>query len=79
MKYASLIGPLLGIYYPLPFEDEEKNRLALNTSRLKNLWCRVYSEEEVNRQIKSFGGIKLPVSQASNLDYDSAAVLHNNP
>lgn len=68
MKYASLVGPLLGVYYPLPFEEEFKNREAMRTSRLKHLWHNIYSEAEVDAAIKEFGGIKLPICR---LDYDS--------
>ncbi len=72
--YASLMGPLLGVYYPLPFQQERKNRAALNTSRLKSLWCSVYSREEVERQVKQFGGYIMPDEFADKLDYDSFAV-----
>lgn len=73
-EYASLMGPLLGVYYPLPFESEGKNRIALNTSRLKGVWCSVYSREEVEMQIQQFGGVMLPDEFANRLDYDSFAV-----
>jgi hypothetical protein len=73
-QYASLMGPLLGLYYPLPFESEYKNRIALNTSRLKSLWCSVYSREQVEVQVKQYGGIILPDNFARKLDYDSHAV-----
>lgn len=69
--YASLIGPLLGCYYELPTEDPLKNRIAMQTSRLKNLWHHIYTEDEVNHQIEMFGGIKLPKLP---LDYDSTTV-----
>jgi hypothetical protein len=72
--YASLIGPLLGVYYPLPFTSQVQNRIALSTSRLKDLWCSVYPDFEVDLQIKQFGGLKLPETFAQWLDYDSDAV-----
>jgi len=72
--YASLIGPLNGIYYPLPFEDDTKNRIALNTSRLKSLWCSIYNEEETNTCILKYGGFKLPEFYANELDYDTYVV-----
>lgn len=74
MKYASLVGPLIGIYYPLPFDTELKNRLALSSSRLKLLWCSLYDEQQVDEAIREFGGIKLPASFARALDYDSFVV-----
>lgn len=76
--YASLIGPLLGLYYPLPqvFDDSpERQRLAMNSSRLAKLWHSVYSSDEVDRQIKEFGGLKLPDEFARRLDYDHHAVF----
>lgn len=44
--YASLAGPLIGVFYPLPFENELANRFALNNSKLKDLWCSVYSADQ---------------------------------
>ena len=73
-SYASLMGPLLGMYYPLPFDNEWQNRMALNTSRLSKLWCSVYTLEEVEQQIKLYGGFMLPDGFANKLDYDSHAV-----
>jgi hypothetical protein len=73
--YASLVGPLLGAYYPLPFEDENDNRVALNTSRLKSLWCSVYTYEQVIENVDRFGeGPILDDSFAEKLDYDSFVV-----
>ena len=74
--YASLIGPLLDIYYPLPFEDETRNRIALNTSKLGRLWCTIYTEEEVDDCIKNFGGIKLSEYYAERLDYNYDEVFN---
>lgn len=67
--YASLIGPLFGLYYPLPpdLENEELMRVALNTSRLKDLWCSIYTKEETERQIGKYGGLILPNAIAYNL------------
>jgi hypothetical protein len=73
-SYASLMGPMLGVYYPLPFDNELQNRAALNTSRLSKLWCSVYTRDEVERQIKDFGGLILPDEFAGRLDYDAFAV-----
>lgn len=72
--YASLVGPLLGVYYPLPFADDDTNRLALSTSRLRYLWCAVYSRAEVDEQIAQWGGILLGDEYARHLDYDSHVV-----
>jgi hypothetical protein len=75
-RYASLVGPLLGVYYPLPaFDSEVEERVALNTSRLSLVWCTIYNEEEVDRQMKQFpGSVKLPDRFAALLDYDSHEV-----
>lgn len=59
MMYASLTGPLVGLYFPLPSKSEEENRIALNQSKLQNLWCSIYTEKEVNEHIKKYGGQKL--------------------
>ena len=72
--YASLIGPLNGLYYPLPTEDEITARQMLNSSKLKMLWCSVYSKEDTEMYIERYGGSMLPDSFASQLDYDSFAV-----
>ena len=72
--YASLIGPLLGLYYPLPDEPETVQRTMLSTSRLKNLWCSIYPESIVDDTIIRFGGSKLPDKYAKKLDYDSFQV-----
>lgn len=58
--YASLTGPLLGVYYPLPNADETTCRLLLNESQLKSLWCGIYNENQVDEQIEEYGGVKLP-------------------
>jgi hypothetical protein len=73
--YASLVGPLLGVYYPLPLAfTNSQCRAALNTSRLRNLWHSVYTGAEVTKQIAQFGGVALAVSFADKLDYDSHIV-----
>lgn len=72
--YASLTGPLIGLYYPLPFDDERICRVALNTSKLAKLWCAVYTREQVDSAIAEFGGARLADKFAGNLDYDSHAV-----
>ncbi len=72
--YASLTGPLLGLYLPLPFSSEALNRVALNSSSMKRLWCSVYSEDQTTRCISEYGGTKLPDSFARKLDYDSGVV-----
>lgn len=59
--YASLTGPLLGLYFPIG-EDEGAGRLALNESKLEKLWCSVYKESDVDKQIEQFGGRKLPAN-----------------
>lgn len=73
--YASLIGPLLGMYYPLPADlNKTQCRAALNSSRLRSLWHSVYTREDVLEQIGKFGGLMLPDGLASHLDYDSHVV-----
>lgn len=74
--WASLVGPLFGLYYPCPdaLEDEGQFRVALNHSRLAKLWCAVYSEEEVDALLAAYGGVKLPVKMSVHLDYDSYRV-----
>lgn len=74
MLYASLIGPLLGIYYPLPTNDETTARLMIGSSKLSKLWCSIYSSEYVEECIKRYGGMKLPDSCAQNLDYDTDVI-----
>lgn len=74
--YASLIGPLLGVYYPLSNEfDSVQRRMALNTSKLRMLWHSIYTTEEVDQSIQIWGGVKLPDEFAKKLDYGSHAVL----
>jgi hypothetical protein len=75
--YASLTGPLLGLYYPLPdeLETREQRGIAMNTSKLKSLWCSIYPEGEVDIQLLQFGGSKLPDECAGRLDYDYYAVF----
>jgi len=67
MMYASLTGPLLGLYFPLPGDDIAENKRLLNSSKLAKLWCSVYPEVEVNKAIKKFGGVKLDESFAMKL------------
>jgi hypothetical protein len=69
--YASLTGPLLGLYLPLPFDNPIAARLALNTSKIKSLWCSVYTRAEAEQSIRDFGGQILPASMAKHLDYDA--------
>ena len=63
--YASLVGPMMGAYYPLPpiekmideFGVHHYNNLygaLLNHSRLKSLWCAIYTEDEVNRHLDDY-------------------------
>lgn len=72
--YATLAGPLMGVYYPLPFDNERDNRVALNTSKLAKLWCSIYPKDEVDKQVRKYGGCVLPAEFALKLDYDSFAV-----
>jgi len=74
--YASLVGPLLGVYCPLPAELDNMvlRRVALNSSRLKHLWCAVYTEEEVKRFVSQHDGVVLPDRYARMLDYDAHEV-----
>lgn len=75
--YASLTGPLLGLYFPLPDQlaTREQRWLAMNSSKLAKLWCSVYDEQEVDRQIKQFGGEKLSDRLSRSLDYDHHTVF----
>lgn len=75
--YASLIGPLRGVYYPLPDElaSEGKRRMAMNTCRLKDMWHSIYLAADVQRQALDFyDSVVLPDDFAKKLDYDSHAV-----
>lgn len=74
--YASLIGPLLGMYYPMPAELDTVTKccLALNTSKLKSLWSSVYSKRAAEAQIQQYGGLLLPDNLAAHLDYDTYTV-----
>jgi len=40
--YVSLIGPLLGCFLEVEANNEIEVRLAMNHSKLKNLWCSIY-------------------------------------
>lgn len=77
--YASLIGPLLGYYYPMPKEFESHTdpelvfRKALSSSRLKTLWHSIYSEAETLGQIDTFGGKIL--EPMAPLDYSQGDIL----
>ena len=75
--YASLTGPLLGLYFPLPDELVSHNAraCALNTSRLSRIWCSVYTREEALASVEKWGGSLLDDRYAARLDYDSYAVL----
>lgn len=71
MLYASLVGPLFGVYYPIPTDDEATARAMLATSKLAKLWCSVYTAEQLEEILKKFKGtIVLPDRFANNLDYD---------
>lgn len=74
--YASLVGPLLGLYYPMPAElpDEDSCRAALASSRLAKLWCSFYTEEQVDECITKWGGHKLEARYAGLLEYNQFAV-----
>ncbi len=74
MLYASLIGPLFGLYYPIPTDDMDAARTMMHTSKLAKLWCSIYTYEEVLGFISKFGGHVLPTEFADRLDYDSHAV-----
>ncbi len=67
MLYASLTGPLIGVYIPLPYDDEGENRALLNKSKLAKLWCSVYTEDQVDGMIEEHGGVKLPARWSLNL------------
>lgn len=81
--YASLIGPLCGVFFPLPLDGAPNLEIAkmvggimLNTSRLKSQWHTTYDRAEVERQITEFGNhcTMLPDAYASQLDYNSHEV-----
>ena len=66
--YASLTGPLLGVYFPLPEGDESEQRELLNSSKLKNIWCAIYTEDHVDDLARNHPGIiKLPKPFAMKL------------
>ena len=68
--YASLIGPLRGYYLELPKEitSTVQGRLAMNTSRLSDMYFEVYTEEKTLELIDDYGGARLPMLQGV-LDY----------
>jgi len=76
--YASLQGPLLGYYFPLPLKGNTPKHearilggLMLNGCRkLKPLWCAIYDNEEVSQQITQFGGERIRESLADAIDFD---------
>lgn len=73
--YASLVGPLLGLYLEAPDEVQTPNEFsaALTNSKLRYLWCSIYTREQVERQIKDYGGAFLPSENAAHFwnDVDS--------
>ena len=74
-RYTSLTGPLLGLYYRLPQElgtDESVLRIALNSSKLRDLWCAIYTWDEVAANISQFGGQFIDIP--NQLDYDTCQV-----
>lgn len=75
--YASLVGPLLGLYFPLPpeLETEVQRRLGLITSGLKLKWCGIYPEQDTRDMVDRFGGVILPDHFAKQLDYDHFEVF----
>lgn len=75
MTYATLIGPLHGLYFPLPDGTEKQHRDMLNSSALKDLWCALYDEETVDQLMSVYGGIKLPVAQREHFMFSHAAVF----
>lgn len=70
MLYASLTGPLLGLYFPIPTENKILARFMLNSSKLQKLWCSLYDEKETNILCSTYGGTKLPKEFMFKLDYD---------
>lgn len=74
--YVSLIGPLVGIMYPLPDDlgTERQRRTAVHTSRLGKLWHSIYTRDEVLEQQQRFPLTILPDEFARKLDYDSLEV-----
>lgn len=73
--YASLIGPLSGLYLPLPHHDNCAARVALNSSSLARLWCPIYTRDELPED-----AIVLDDGFARKLDFDAHAVyVATNP
>lgn len=74
--YASLIGPLMGLYFQLPLGlTEAQCRMALNSSKLARLWCSIYKESEIDEQIAKRGGYKVNNAQLLEYDYVTAGNL----
>ncbi len=44
--YVSLTGPLLGCYLEVE-TDETRLRVALNSGKMKHLWCGIYQRADV--------------------------------
>lgn len=75
--YASLTGPLLGLYLPLPIRpDVEKQdacdlgALLLNNSKMARLWCSIYEQGYAAELVGRFGGLLLPNEHAARLLVD---------
>lgn len=68
MLYASLVGPLVGLYYPVPTDDENIARRMMNSSKLRSLWCSIYTKEQVDACIAKYEGSILPDVFARRLD-----------
>ena len=68
--YASLIGPLLGIYYPIPIcslQHIDVVGILLSSTKLRSLWCSVYPTHEARRCVDNYGGLLLPDEFAMRL------------
>lgn len=73
-RYTSLTGPLRGLYYRLPQElgtDESVLRIALNSSKLRDLWCAIYTWDEVAANISQFGGQIFDIPHQLDYDYEA--------
>jgi len=64
--YVSLVGPLLGLYYPLPIPASVPIEKA-NAGRLRRLWCSLYTKESAQAAAEKYDGTLLPEAFAQRL------------
>lgn len=79
--YASLTGPFMGTYYPMPveLETEDQCRVACQTSKLSALWCAIYSFDDAMDAVRKHGGALLEPGNwgGADVDYDYHKVFSN--